>query len=89
MEAESSLRHQEYVALQNQWEAEIQQAVDKTMITVSTPAEFCEKQPATEGSGISTFHPEVAGSGVITRTFAGRSGYFAFCRFISQWARFA
>ena len=31
VEAESSARHQEYVALQNQWEAEIWQAVDEAM----------------------------------------------------------
>ena len=48
-EAESSARHKEYVALQNQWEAEIQQAIGRSHVTVSAPVKFCAKQPATEG----------------------------------------
>ena len=83
-EAESSLRHQEFVTLQQQWEANIQQAIEQSHVTVPTPSEFCKKQPAAEGPGVSTLHPEAAGSGTVIRAFAGRSGYFAFCGYISQ-----
>ena len=84
VEAESSLRHQEFFTLQQQWEADIQHAIDQSRVTVPTPAEFCEKQPAAEGPGVSALHPEVAGAGAIARAIAGRSGYLTFCGYISH-----
>ena len=83
-EAESSLRHQEFVALQQQWEADIQHAVDKAMSQYQLQLSSVKRQPAAEGPGVSTLHPEAAGSGAIIRAFAGRSGYFTFCGYISH-----
>ena len=85
-EAESSLKRQELVSLQQQWEADIQHAI--YCIRVSAPAEFCEKQPAAEGSGVSTLYPEVAGTGAIARTIAGRSSNFTFCGCVLHQVRF-
>ena len=47
-EVQSSIRQQEFVALQSQWEAEIRQAVDEAVSQYQQPVKFCTKQLATE-----------------------------------------
>ena len=64
-EAESSLRHQEFVTLQQQWEADIQHAIDKAMSQYQLQLSSVKSSLQQEGPGVSALHPEAAGAGAI------------------------
>ena len=62
-EAESSLRHQEFVTLQQQWEADIQHAIDKAMsqyqLQLSSAKTACSRRTRSTNSSIQKLQDQV------------------------------
>ena len=84
VEAESSVRHQEYVALQNQWEAEIWQAIDEAMSQYQHQLSSTQSNQQWKDKEYQHSIQKLQDQVQLLELSAGWSSYPAFCSFILQ-----